>query len=372
MAENYREQQQEETEGIVDAGGFVNDPGTGMIAEDQETAAAADVDVHSDAPQEAPGYYDDEAIEETEASENVNVDLHEEKGSGIDVAVVVIVLLIIIGCISFGIANAPKETQQQSTSLQQIAAQEAVAGPPYEVAELGEGVAAVVNGDVIEEATIDEYVFGFRKLYGLENDDDWAGWLVAYNYTPESVRDHAITTYVDEALINQAIDEYGIQVSQASVDEIYNAARENFATDEEWQQALEQASMTEESFRAQCLQDAKKNALIEYLGDHWFATPEDEDAEMLVAVRQYYPQYANVESLDGISEEELEPVREMVVYYAKQDAYSKFIGDARDNGDIKMSAAPSDLPYGANMLMGYFQNIMSQLTMAQADSQQQQ
>lgn len=371
MAENYREQQQEEAEGIVDAGGFENDPGTGMIAEDQETAAAADTEYA--APVEASFQDDEEAIEETEAAENVHIDLHEDTGSGIDVAVIVIILLVVIGCISFGIWNAPKDAQQQQIIAQQQAAQQAAEQknqPPYEVVELSEGVAAVVNGDVIEEATIDEYVAGFRKLYDLQNEDDWAAWLLAYDYTPENIRNMAVATYVDEALIRQGIEEYGVVASQATIDEIYNAARENFETEEAWQEGLEHASTTEEAFREQCKQDAEKQALREYLGERWFATPEDEDAELLVAVKQYYPEYANVESLDGISEEKLEPVREMVVFYAQQDAYNKFLKDAKGNGDIKMSAMPSDIPYNANLLLGMFRNITMQMEMAQLEEQE--
>lgn len=365
MAENYKEQQQEETEGVVDAGGFEDDPGTGMVAEDQETAAAgADAVTFEEEP---TAYGDEEAIADAEASEQVQVDLHENSGSGIDVTVIVVILLIIIGCLSFAIASAPTEEEQQVIALQE--AMQKATNPehevPYEVVELPEGVAAMVNGEAIAETTIDDYMAGFRLAYGVESDEDWASWLIAYGYTPEQIRDVAISIFVDQTLVRQGIEEYGIDVPQEDIDAIYDSVRQGFATEEEWQEGLKEARLTEEAFRQQCEQQAAQQALQKYLGDRWFATPEDKEAELLVAVKQYYPKYADVESLDGISEEELAPVREMVDYYAQSDAYNKYMSDAKENGDIKMSAAPSDLPYDANLLLGLFQNLALQFQAAQ-------
>ena len=367
MAENYREQNQEEAEGVVDAGGFVNDPGTGMIAEDQETAAAVVEDV---VPAQAPVQHDDEeAVAEAEASENVHIDLHEDNGSGMDWAVVVIVLILVIGCLSYAFASAPVKEEQRIIAEKQAALQEALGmgeyEKPYPEAELSEGVAAVVNGEVIEEETINAYVANFRDLYSMD-DETWAAWLLGMGYTADQVRDMGISQYVTEAIVRQGIEEYGIEVPESAVNELYDATRSEYATEEEWEEALAAAQQTDERFRKQCWQTAAQTALMEYLGDQWFATPEDEEAELLVAVKQYYPKYSEVESLESIPAEELEPVREMVAFYAQRDAYNEYVNDMVESGAIKMSPMPEDVPYNVNVMLGLFKSLGDQMASAQA------
>lgn len=370
--ENFNEEAKEQqATGVVDAGGFEGDAGTGPIAEDQESAGAA-----ASAP--ATEVADASVIDQVDAAAPLpgqaaeqaqpQADLHEdEERGGVDWAVVVVILVVVIACLAFAIYSAmqpaapvPVAQQQAATAQAELDADE----PPFEVAELPEGVAAVVNGEEIPESDIDEYISDFRKLYDLTDDDDWAEWMVSSGYSAEALRNATISMYVDDAIVRQAVAELDVQVSDEEVSEIYDATRSNFATDEEWQDALEEAGLTDESFHEQCERQAQQNALLKILGDAAISE-EDLDGQVLEYVKQYYPEYADATSIDEVDASVADPVREMLDLYAQQEAYTTFLDDSAANGDIKMSAAPADMPYSVNLLTYYFKDLTSQLTAAQ-------
>lgn len=374
--ENRRELEQEQAAtGIVDAGGFEDNAGTGMIAEEQETGAAAqDVAMPSAeepmAPQDEAQNITPMPTEPIDPETIARPDLHEKESSGIDAAVIVVILLIIIAGISYAFwssqqaPNTTSKTQQEAAQQMNASSEE----PPFEVAELPEGIAAVVNGQEIPETEIDGYVSGFRELYELDTDDRWGEWMASFGYTPQAIRNTAIEVFVEDTIVERAIQDNGVQVTPEQVDEIYAATRNNFDTEEAWQQALAESELTEESFREQCTEQAEKQELMKILAADALSA-ERIDADVLDYIKTYYPEHADAESLDGIDAEIVDPVREMIEYYAQQTAYSDFITNARETADIKMSEAPKDLPYDLNLLPYYFKNLFSQ---AQGDQQQQQ
>ena len=83
----------------------------------------------------------------------------------------------------------------------------------------GGAVAATVNGQNIMEQTVTDYVAQFRADSGLESDEAWGEWMVANNYTPETVREEVIEYYVKQDLYDQAAAEYNVAVEQADIDE---------------------------------------------------------------------------------------------------------------------------------------------------------
>ncbi len=368
--ENYRElEQEQDATGIVDAGDFEDNAGTGMIAEDQETAEAA---AQPEPPQGEP--LGERAAEQNIPpmapipEEDVRPDLHEETPSGLDAAVIIVLLLIIIAGISYSIWNVRNAPAPQTVAQEQAVQQQQKVSdePPFEVAELSEGVAVVVNGKEVTEFEVEEYIADFRELYDLGEEDAWAQWLVSSGYTPETLRNSVISMFVDDALVEQAVAELDVQVTPEEVDEVYDATRANFETEEEWQQALQEAGMTEEAFREQCERQVKQNALMELLADSAYPA-EQIDAEALDYLKTYYPEYADATSLDGIDAEVVNPIREMLKMYAQQQAYTDYLDSTIESSDIKMSATPKDLPYNVNLLPYYFQNMFAQ---AQATQQQ--
>lgn len=112
----------------------------------------------------------------------------------------------------------------------------------------GGAVAATVNGQNIMEQTVTDYVAQFRADSGLESDEAWGEWMVANNYTPETVREEVIEYYVKQDLYDQAAAEYNVAVEQADIDEAMEQTKAMFESDEAFQQALEASGMTEETY----------------------------------------------------------------------------------------------------------------------------
>lgn len=370
--ENFRElEQEQDATGTVDAGDLENNAGTGPIAEEQETAAAADATTSDAAPETLADEQNDAPmpVEPAPADAADRPNLHEKAPSGLDAAVIVVILLIVIAGLSYAFWDAHRAPSSTSDDQQQAAQQmnnAADTEPPFEVAELPEGVAAVVNGEEISETEVDDYVSGFRDLYELVDDDAWGAWMVSFGYTPESIRNAAIEVFVENAIVDQAIEENGIHVTPEQIEEVYAATRGNFDTDEAWQQALDESDLTEETFREQCEEQAEKQELMKVLAEDALS-PEKLDADTLDYIKTYYPEHADAESLEGIDPEIVDPVREMIEYYAQQTAYSDYVTAERAAADIKMSEAPKELPYSVNLLPYYFQSLLAQ---AQGTEQQ--
>lgn len=113
------------------------------------------------------------------------------------------------------------------------------------------GVAATVNGTEISEDKVTSYIEEYRASNSLDTEDAWGEWLAQSGYTPESVREDVINSYVTRELIKTAAGEQGITVDSSEVDGYVDSIKSQLGvtTDEEWQSALETAGMTEEEYR---------------------------------------------------------------------------------------------------------------------------
>lgn len=96
-------------------------------------------------------------------------------------------------------------------------------------------VAATVNGAPIEEARITQYVQGFRSHQGLEDDDDWKGWLKDCGYTPAIVREQAIGYFASQEIVRQAAVELGVVVEEGDVDEALADVKSSYSSEEAWE-----------------------------------------------------------------------------------------------------------------------------------------
>lgn len=149
------------------------------------------------------------------------------------------------------------------------------------------GVAGTVNGVEIAEDTVTNYIQGVREQLGAADEESWGTWLSQNEYTPASVRDEVFNSYAQRELVKEGVEEKGITVESSEVDEQIAKVKQNFDTDEKWQSALDQAGMTEESYRAEIEQKLKENKLYAS-----FASDEDpSDADMLQYAQMYATAY---------------------------------------------------------------------------------
>lgn len=107
-------------------------------------------------------------------------------------------------------------------------------------------VAANVNGTVIDEQVITDYIQNFRVYTGLEDDEDWGQWMATNGYTPETVREEVITSFADPIILTQGAKELGIELTQEEVDDELAYAKESLGDD--YEAYLEDQGLTEEQF----------------------------------------------------------------------------------------------------------------------------
>ena len=146
------------------------------------------------------------------------------------------------------------------------------------------GAVAATVGDVpISEDTVTKYIESIRSQMGVTDEDSWGNWLAQNGYTPESVREEVVNSYVQRELIKKGADERGVTVDSAEVDGYVDQMKQNYDTDEKWQEALTQAGMTEDEYRSEIELQLKNRGLLES-----FASDEEPSEEDLLQYAQMY------------------------------------------------------------------------------------
>ena len=150
------------------------------------------------------------------------------------------------------------------------------------------GVAATVNGSEIEEDTITKYIQDFRTSSDLTSDQDWANWMNENSLDPSTVRSQVIYYYTEVELKKQACDEIGITVDESQVDEQLETMKSNYSSDEEWQNALSSAGISEDQYRESIEEGLRDEALMDNVaGDSATA----DDSQVLEMLNTYYTMF---------------------------------------------------------------------------------
>lgn len=150
------------------------------------------------------------------------------------------------------------------------------------------GVAATVNGSEIEEDTITKYIQDFRTSSDLTSDQDWANWMNENSLDLSTVRSQVIDYYTEVELKKQACDEKGITVDESQVDEQLETMKSNYSSDEEWQNALSSAGISEDQYRESIEEGLRDEALMDNVaGDSATA----DDSQVLEMLNTYYTMF---------------------------------------------------------------------------------
>lgn len=111
------------------------------------------------------------------------------------------------------------------------------------------GVAATVNGVEIPEDKVTKDVQTYREQQNVTTEKAWGEWLAQYNYTPQTVREELLDPLIEQEVLRQEASEMGIAVEESEIDGYVQKMRDNYESDEAWQEALDQVGMTEEEYR---------------------------------------------------------------------------------------------------------------------------
>ena len=118
-------------------------------------------------------------------------------------------------------------------------------GPDY---ELTGGVAAKVNGVAVTEDTVTKQIMAMRASGDYADDAAWAQYLVDQGLTPETLREYIIEDYVNQLLMQSAIKEYEIQVSDAELNDAWNQTVAGYESEDAFMELLEQIGYTKDSY----------------------------------------------------------------------------------------------------------------------------
>ena len=207
------------------------------------------------------------------------------------------------------------------------------------------GVAATVNGTEIEEDTITKYVQDFRTNSDLSSDQDWANWMNENSLDPSTVRSQVIDYYTEVELKKQACDEKGITIDSSQVDEQLESMKSNYSSDEEWQETLSTAGITEEQYRESIEDGLRDQALMENVaGDAATA----DDSQVLEMLNTYYTMFDGAKRSSHIlfasddeatAQQVLDQINAGTISFADAAAqYSTDTASAQNGGDVGWDA----------------------------------
>ncbi len=204
------------------------------------------------------------------------------------------------------------------------------------------GVAASVNGVEIGENAVTAYINNFRHAQGLQDDNDWGQWIYDAGYSMEALRSDTIEFFVSQELVRQAAEQEGVTVTDAEVDAKIAEARGE-GTDEEYAQALDQQGMTESFYR----ESVRVSLLQEKLSDKVLGDNEVDEAQLLEYLKMYYPNEVDEKatSLEGIDEDRIETVRNILKTLNDNQGFSDWMADFRSKAEIVKNSMPEGLPY---------------------------
>ena len=202
------------------------------------------------------------------------------------------------------------------------------------------GTAATVNGTEIPEDDVTLEVQAIRERMGLSDEQAWGEWMAQNGFTPESVREQVIDGLVNEELIRQISKDKEIVIESAEIDGYVDSMRSRYESDEQWQNALEQAGLTEDEYRENIELSLLSNRLMESVSAD--AEPAAED--MLTYAQMFSSSYDGAKRSSHIlfdsgdeatAQEVLDKINSGQLDFAEAaQQYSKDTGSAARGGDV--------------------------------------
>ena len=208
--------------------------------------------------------------------------------------------------------------------------------------DLSGGVAADVGDVQIGENAVTAYINNFRYAQGLQDDEKWGQWVFDAGYSMNGLRAETVDLFVNREIIRQAAASEGITVTDEEVDQRIAEARGE-ATDEQYAEALEQQGLDEASYR----ENVRIGILQERLAGAVAPSEDIDEKTLLEYVKMYYPDMVSedADTLEGVDEEIVSSVREMLSQYNSAQGFSNWVEDYESNIDVVTHIMPEGLPY---------------------------
>lgn len=220
------------------------------------------------------------------------------------------------------------------------------------------GVAATVNGTEIEEDTVTTYIQNLRTYYGLSEEADWGEYLVSIDQTPTVFREDIIDIYVKDKLLEQAAVEREIEVPEEEIDEAVAKIKDQYDSDEAWQEGLNGAGFTDENAYREAIKESLTDTHLreDVVGDQ---TPSDEE------VLEYAEE--NISNYDGAKKSS------HILFAAEDEATAQEVLDKINSGELDFAEAATEYSTdssaadGGNVGWDKFSSFVTEYTTALAE-----
>ena len=223
------------------------------------------------------------------------------------------------------------------------------------------GAAATVNGAVISEQEVADYVQSRRVAQGLEDAADWRAYLNDSGQTSAEIRDQVVDLLISREILRQGADDLGVRVTGDELDEAVAVKRRTYESDAQWKQALAAAGLDEQTYRGEVELDLLSSKVAQALAED----PERVREAIRDTEDTAYDEVGDaVSSPDGASggtpgEVGASPAgdgssdgdaaggaaNDPAAESARAQAALTWLANLRAQADITINAAPSSLPY---------------------------
>ena len=155
---------------------------------------------------------------------------------------------------AFALAGCASQPQPQQSTEPEL--------PAIDVTDTSAGVAATVNGVEIGEKAVDTYIDNFRQTNKLTDDESWGAYMGQNEYTPESLRQLVVESFVEQEVVRQAAEENGVEVTDEDVESALEQAKESAGNQSSWRIILKQSGLTEGQYRDNLRQQLLQRGLF--------------------------------------------------------------------------------------------------------------
>lgn len=279
-----------------------------------------------------------------------------------------------------GLAGCAQQPEQSADEQQ---------APAIDVTDLSEGVAATVNGVEIGEKAVDDYIDNFRQTNSLTDDAAWGSYMGQNGYTPESLRQVVVDSFVEQEVVRQAAEENGIEVSDEDVEKAFEQAKESAGNESSWRIMLKYSGMTEDQYRDSLRQQLMQRGLfykatgtseLDSLVNQITSTMREQgggeladlidrgvakmdeamevqkvkaDDELLLSlIRLYEPDYAEAASLEDIPSDVVAAYRVQADSAVQSQAFSELMQTYLDAAEVHTNDMPADAVYNVEVIEG--------------------
>ncbi len=197
-----------------------------------------------------------------------------------------------------------------------------------------------VTEDVYENEVTNYIENNLRVQNGLTDDDAWGEWLVENGYTPETIREAVIDTYVERILVDHGAEELGVVVEDSDIDAYIDNMKTYYGDDDTWESALEQAGYTDDSYR----DEVELNLKAEGIEDSFKSDKDPSDEDMLTYAQMFASYYDGAKRSSHIlfSEDDKDKAQEVlddinsgkIKFKDAVKKYSTDSGTVDDGGDV--------------------------------------